>query len=154
MAYDADIARELGEEVLYRLQRRWGGGRLYIPIEADPNNEITQVLGFEAAKMLSAKFGCILLHIGKFLLVRERNQTIVKMRMAGASEAIVARYYGLSKRTVRAVTQGLDIGRRPPAYGLRARQIRILTQQQNIWARAGQARKGHARKPNARDDTQ
>ena len=128
MCYDVDLIAFIGREKLLALQQRFGGSRIYIPAKAEPDGELAELVGEQAAKTLSAVYGPTLLHIGTSLAKQERNRRIVTARQLGAPIRDVAQRYGLTARSVRKITQGLGIGRGGPVYGLRRRQLqRVLT---------------------------
>lgn len=128
MCYEYEIAEAIGADGLKQLQRHFKSDRLYIPRTMHAEHKIARTVGLEAAKKLSAEFPCCLLNISRSLLVRERNENITMDRQAGAPPELIATKYGLTARSIRYITQGLNIKRARPRYGLRARNLRKVLQ--------------------------
>lgn len=51
------IAKLAGADAAIKLAAHYGGGRLSIPLTAQPDNRITKAVGMDAAKKLSAVYG-------------------------------------------------------------------------------------------------
>ena len=126
MAYEYELLDVITRDQLCALQTRYRGTRLYVPLRLPADHPIARLIGYPAAKKLSAEFAGCLFPISGSLLVRRRNAQIRAERALGAPPAAVARRYGLTTRAVRRICQGL--ARDTTYFGLRRRQGRALQQ--------------------------
>jgi DNA-binding NarL/FixJ family response regulator len=108
MSSQYEIINLIGQELYARLAYRKGGTRIYIPVHPAPDGEITEIIGFGAAKVLSAHLGNSLVHISRGVLLRARNEQISDMRARGLSAEQIGRIFKLKARTVRLVTQHMN----------------------------------------------
>ena len=128
MPYEFELLSVITHEQLRALQQRYQGSRMYIPRDLTPDHPIARLIGYEGAKKLSAEFGCLLFPVTRSLLIRERNDAIRRERVLGAPRGKVAAAYGLSARTIRRICQGHGLTRKTDHYGLRRRHLRAVLQ--------------------------
>jgi hypothetical protein len=128
MCYEFEIVETIGKDNLKKLQQHCWPGQLYIPQTMRPDHRIAGILGFEAAKTLSAEFPGCLLNVSRSLLIRERNEQIEAACKAGIPRAWIARRYGLTARSIRKITQSITVQRARPLFGVRARNLRKVLQ--------------------------
>ena len=128
MPYEYELLNVISFEQLRSLQHRYQGSRMYVPQVIGPDHPIARLIGYEGAKKLSAEFGGLLFPVTKSLLIRERNDAIRRERILGAPRSKVAAAYGLSARTIRRICQGHGLTRKTNHYGLRRRHLRAVLQ--------------------------
>jgi len=51
------IADIIGAPAALKVAERWGGTRLYIPDEPGEDHDLSQLIGFEAARAMGAVYG-------------------------------------------------------------------------------------------------
>ena len=128
MPYEYELLSVINRTQLRALQQRYQGSKLYVPMVMHPAHPIARLIGLEAAKKLSAEFGCLLFPITRSLLIRERNEGIRDASTLGAPKGKVAAAYGLSARSIRRICQGYGLTRKTNHYGLRRRRSRATLQ--------------------------
>lgn len=133
MSSQFEIIAIIGSELFNRLAYRKGGERIYIHANQTHDSELSRIIGFDAAKSLSAHMGNSLVHISRSVKIKDRNRQITAMRLAGIPAEECGRIFGLKARTVRGIAQGVDDER--PCWGSSARRMRWWLQsgaQQNF----------------------
>lgn len=107
------IAVACGDEVMWAVWERYGGGRLHIPRKLDPGHPLAQSLGCEIAQRLSAEFGGEFLTIPRALVARRavRNALIRAGRTQGCNNFTLARRFEMTDRQISKICRAVE----PPA---------------------------------------
>jgi hypothetical protein len=128
MCSEYELIECIGRDAVKALQSRYHGTSLYVPKQMPSDHPIACLIGLKAAKSLSDKFPAGLFTITRSLLIRERNNRILRDRRRGIAPQAVATRYGLTARTIRKVCQGERLRDWPHAFGLRARLLHAARQ--------------------------
>lgn len=114
------LLKVLGREGATALQHKLGGQYVRLPRYPDAEHPVAQVIGHEAALRLAAECehhevlnGDRRLWIGKHLILRERNATIMRLHDEGHGSRFIAMVCGLTQRQVRAIVTGRPTYRGP-----------------------------------------
>ncbi|WP_019024078.1 MULTISPECIES: Mor transcription activator family protein [unclassified Thioalkalivibrio] len=101
----AELADAIGYQPTVRLIRAYGGRRLYIPRQADPEHPITLTVGHTAATQLCDQYPGTRLDLPdeQTSLLELRNRRIVAESQRGRETRALARDYGLSPRMIRKI---------------------------------------------------
>lgn len=97
----ARLGQIVGPQGELTLRARWGGGRLYVPQEADPKHEIAQWIGAGAMARLCQVYGGDTLEVPGLPIDRARRERILELREQGAKVNEIARVVGCSESTVK-----------------------------------------------------
>ncbi len=100
-----DLSEVIGLPAVETLVRQWGGRRLWIPCGAKKTHPISQALGMNAAKRLSARYGGDVIDIpkAKSATARDRNQELIRLYSDGVSVDVLAKEFGLTSRWIRGI---------------------------------------------------
>lgn len=102
-----DLAGLVGLTPALHFVERWGGVmNLYVPKDVAADHELAQVMGLEAARAMSARYG------GDYIeniprcveaLRRARDRAIQRRLEEGASPAVLCLEFGLTERHIRRI---------------------------------------------------
>jgi hypothetical protein len=93
----ADI---IGEEAAVRLSVRYGGRRLYVPIDPPPGGDLAQLIGVKAAYLLARRFGGVSFEMP---LERGKRERIIHLSNRGKTVREIAEIVGCTERHVKYV---------------------------------------------------
>lgn len=92
----AHLVALIGPEATLALVERWGGTRLYLPKSSTSDSELWKVVGGDAARYLSERYGREQIEVPG-----ARQWRILVYRGRGMSHAQIARATGCTERTIR-----------------------------------------------------
>lgn len=92
----AHLVQLIGAEATLALVERWGGTRLYLPERPNPDGELWAVVGADAARYLSERYGREQIEVPG-----ARQWRILIYRGRGMTHAQIARATGCTERNVR-----------------------------------------------------
>ncbi len=97
-----EVADVVGLTAAARLAESWGGIRLYVPEKITPEHEISRVIGYDAARLLSQVFARETLSVPRAAagLRKVRNKEMQQQYNNGISAARLALQYGMTERQV------------------------------------------------------
>jgi Mor family transcriptional regulator len=97
-----ELADTIGLADAIELIRRWGGRRLYCPVQVNPGDPLALTMGLESARRLVAAFGgqSLQLPAERNALLDLRNAAIISAAEAGQSHEKVGLTYGLTRQAV------------------------------------------------------
>lgn len=99
-----EIAELIGLAATLVLVKHYGGIRLYVPKQFDPNHPITKIVGHEASVKLVETYGGIDhfdIPKGEIAVKAARDKQIRAERSGGATHASLAVKFGLTERQIR-----------------------------------------------------
>lgn len=104
---------EVSDEAIKKLVAQFGGGRIYVPKQVDPNHPITQCIGTLEAQRLSKTNAGNTVFIPKKhkVTIRMRNLQILQALIRGETTDEVAKRHNMTKRNVRLIVAGLTRGK-------------------------------------------
>lgn len=106
---DINTVREvLGRESYRKLALAKAGTRIVIHATESAGGELAAIVGADKARLLSDAIGGTVVHINQGEFLRERNNLINAMRLAGFTNYDIAHELGICDRWVRSVNQGLS----------------------------------------------
>lgn len=102
----AQIADIVGRDKALRIAGIYGDKNLYIPQVMTLAHRLTEILGLELANALSREFGGIVLKIPtcRHIERRHRNESIVRLFIAGHSVEELAALFQITERAVFLIT--------------------------------------------------
>lgn len=97
-----ELADTIGLADAIALVRRWGGRRLYCPVQVGPGDPLALTMGLESARRLVAAFGgqSLQLPAERNALLDLRNAAIVAAAAGGQSHEKIGITYGLTRQAV------------------------------------------------------
>jgi len=104
------MAELIGLPAALRLAEARGGRRLYFPYGVDPEHNLVQLIGQEAADILCREYAGERLEIPRALGYAQavRNAHIRQSRAKGISQSALAGEHRLSERHIRNIERGAD----------------------------------------------
>lgn len=104
---------EISEWAIERLVSKFGGRRIYIPHQVDPDHTIAKTIGSIEAGRLTRIHGGSVVFIPKKhkITIRARNLRILQLLIADATVEEVAKRYGMTERNVRIIAQKMSSGK-------------------------------------------
>jgi hypothetical protein len=96
------IAEHCGDDVMWKIWERYGGGRLYVPDSVTPEHELSQLLGYPDACRFCANFGREQIAIAKAdsAKIAVRDALIRQAKQEGVSNLTLARRHNLTDRRI------------------------------------------------------
>ncbi len=105
----ASLKALLGADGLVKLAEHFGGRRLYVPQTIDPDAELAQAIGEEAARKLSRRYGLAFIRVPLARELRARHY-----RAQGLSNGQIATKLGITETGVDKIFARMS---RPPEKG-------------------------------------
>lgn len=99
---ERELRQVIGLGALLCLEREFGGRYLYVPAN-EPNKELVEAIGKEAADKLVQWCGPSEIYVPRMLFRIARNNQIVQGRNTGTSLKELAEKFRLSSRRIRAI---------------------------------------------------
>ncbi len=98
----AELVDALGFPATLKLVERWGGVRLYVPLEQNltDEHELVQVLGLAAARKLAAAHKEWLEVPRAAAYLRQVRDRIIRESYGGKSASRLARQFGMTRRNI------------------------------------------------------
>lgn len=115
------LAKLIGLRATMALVEHWGGIRVYIPEQVEPDHILVEKLGMDATRKLSNAFGSETMdvprayHAVKAALYRQIRH---EYHQLGKSAAKLARKYGMTERWVYAIVSTSEVDKLGPQLGL------------------------------------
>lgn len=106
------LADEVGSIIASTIRNRWGGQPLYVPRNMAPDHPIAITVGLDCAKVLVEKYGGSWIEYIPKRDKTERDEEIIRLRQNGLTIVDIATEFGLSKRLVQQVCEGVKPERR------------------------------------------
>lgn len=106
----AELVEEIGFPATLKLAEKWGGIRLYVPLEDNLSAEhpIAKEIGFEVARKLARAHSEWLEVPRAARYLRSVRDTIIREAYDDASAARLARRFGMTRRNIFYIVQRAD----------------------------------------------
>lgn len=105
-----DLASCIGIQAVLLLIAKYGGTRLYVPLDPKENHPIEQLIGSHSLMKLAQRYGGDTLEIPRALIANISARNVqIKQEYHILSQSQLARKYGMTERQIRnIVTKDMD----------------------------------------------